>query len=98
MAEKRKLETPEQANNGKRKAAEKMAEIRKLETPEQANIWKRKTAEKMAEKRKLETAQQHQNRIEKIFDRKNPITQEGKKFLRCIVNTKSGWQNKHLND
>jgi len=31
------LETPEQANNRKKKSAEKMAEKRKLETPEQAN-------------------------------------------------------------
>jgi hypothetical protein len=30
---KRKLEPPEQANNGKRKIAEKMAEKRILETP-----------------------------------------------------------------
>ena len=35
MAEKRKLETPEQANNRKRKAAEKMAEKKKLETSQQ---------------------------------------------------------------
>ena len=34
----RKMETPEQANNWKRKAAEKMAEKRKLETPEIENI------------------------------------------------------------
>ncbi len=34
-AEKRKLETPEQANIRKRKTAEKMAEIRKLETSQQ---------------------------------------------------------------
>jgi hypothetical protein len=52
MAENRKLETPEQANNQKKIAAEKMAKKRKLETPEHANIQKRKDAEKKAEKRK----------------------------------------------
>ncbi len=66
MAEKRKLETPEQANNRKKIAAEKMAEKRKLETPEQANNRKKKSAEKMAEIRKLETPEQANIRKRKI--------------------------------
>ena len=45
MAEKRKMESSEQANNQKRKIAEKMTEKRKLETPQQDQ----KRIEKMLE-------------------------------------------------
>jgi hypothetical protein len=43
-AEKQKLESTEEANNQKRKIAEKMAEKRKMKSSEQANNRKRKIA------------------------------------------------------
>jgi hypothetical protein len=62
MAEKRKMESSEQANNRKRKIAEKMAEKRKLGTPQQHQKW----IEKMLEYSRAENGNNRKNQINGI--------------------------------
>jgi hypothetical protein len=63
------LETTEQANNRKRKIAEKKAEKQKLETTEQANNWKRKIAEKGQKREKWKVQNKQIIRREKLLKR-----------------------------